>query len=187
MKYVNLDDYLELLLEPWDRVRTMWETHSRYLFREYCAVYHVLSESQFGNDRQQDDKDTVVHEVNKGVSTVDCLRRKLRLFQRREVSFQKKRDQTGESLLDNLNAGSGEQGTEHRLEEADLSLEDDPESTEKRIDRIIKRRVEAGMESLDGDPKLEPVVELISRSAFLEVMKVVCPAITANQVRFGLI
>jgi hypothetical protein len=102
------------------------------------------------------------------------------------VSFQKKRDQTGEIFLDTLNAGSGEQGVEHRLE-ADLSLEDDPESTEKRIDRIIKRRVEAGMESLDGDPKLEPVVELISRSAFLEVIKVVCPAMTANQVSFGFI
>lgn len=82
-KFIDLDEFIELLIEPWHTVRLTWEDHLRYMYHEHCIVYRVLSEAQFANDAGARDKDTIVSQLSKS-SAVECARRPLRLFQRRE-------------------------------------------------------------------------------------------------------
>ena len=77
----DLDIFVNILLEPWTNVRSIWEDHARYLFREHCAVHRILQEATFSNDEGVSATDTILVEVNK-VSASDCIRRPLRLFQK---------------------------------------------------------------------------------------------------------
>jgi hypothetical protein len=161
-KWVGLDEYLLLLLDSWDKVRAMWEEHARYLFHEYCGVFKVLAEATFANDRNLEERDTSVYEVPKS-SAAECMRRRLRMFMRTEVLFQKKKP-TDDS-------------------EQDATAFDEEETYESRMEHIIKRRQNAKLESMDGNPKLEPVVELMSRASFMRVLSIVCPKISDTEVR----
>lgn len=86
-KYIDIDDYIELMIEPWHTVRFTWEDHLAYMFHESCTVHRVLSEAQFANDGGMLDKDTIVSQLSKS-STADCARRRLRLFQKKESQDQ---------------------------------------------------------------------------------------------------
>jgi len=83
-KFIDLDEFIELLIEPWHTVRLMWEEHLRFVFHEHCTVHRVLSEAQFSNDSGLRDRDTIVSQLSKS-SVNDCPRRPLRLFQRKEA------------------------------------------------------------------------------------------------------
>ena len=82
-KYIDLDDFIELMIEPWHTVRLTWEEHLAFMFHENCTVHRVLSEAQFANDNGMRDKDTIVSQLSKA-SSADCTRRRLRLFQKQE-------------------------------------------------------------------------------------------------------
>jgi len=84
LKYIDLDDYVELLIEPWHTVRLTWEDHLSFTFHENCTVHRVLSEAQFANDAGMREKDTIVSQLSKSSAT-DCTRRRLRLFQKKEA------------------------------------------------------------------------------------------------------
>ena len=79
-KFVDVDEFIEMLIEPWHTVRTLWEEHIAYLFREHCLVYRVLSESVFANDNGVSNKDTLLSQLSKS-SAKDCMRRSMRIFQ----------------------------------------------------------------------------------------------------------
>lgn len=65
-------------------VRSNWEEHARYLFREFCSIFRVLQEATFANDEGVAACDTILAEVAKQHAT-DCTRRPLRLFQKSEA------------------------------------------------------------------------------------------------------
>jgi len=79
-KYVDVDEFIEILIEPWHNVRTSWEEHVSYLFREHCVVFRVLQEAAFANDNGIGDKDTLLSQLSKA-SAKDCTRRSVRAFQ----------------------------------------------------------------------------------------------------------
>jgi len=79
-KYVDVDEFIEILIEPWHNVRTSWEEHVAYLFREHCVVHRVLQEAAFANDNGVKDKDTLLSQLSKA-SAKDCARRSVRAFQ----------------------------------------------------------------------------------------------------------
>lgn len=79
-RYVDVDAFLELIMEPWSAVRSAWEEHARYLFKEHCGVYQVLQEASFANDEGVLCSDTVLSEIHRSTAA-DCFRRPLRLFQ----------------------------------------------------------------------------------------------------------
>ena len=83
-KYCDVDELIEMLIEPWHTVRLTWEEHVYYMFQQHCTVHRVLSEAQFGNDVGARDKDTILSQVAKAAAS-DCMRRSVRLFQRKEV------------------------------------------------------------------------------------------------------
>lgn len=72
---------MEALIEPWHIVRSIWEEHARFLFRDFCRVFRVLQEAVFANDEGIVASDTILVEVSKS-SASDCMRRSLRLFQK---------------------------------------------------------------------------------------------------------
>lgn len=82
-KYVDLDEFIDILLEPWHNVRTHWEDHARFLFHDGCSVHRILQEATFANDDGVQASDTILVEVHKA-SASDCIRRPLRLFQKTE-------------------------------------------------------------------------------------------------------
>lgn len=82
-KYIDLDNFIELMIEPWHTVRLGWEDHLHYVFHENCTVHRVLSEAQFANDAGVKERDTILSQLSKASAT-DCPRRPLRLFQRKE-------------------------------------------------------------------------------------------------------
>lgn len=84
-KYIDLDLFLETLIEPWHLVRWTWEEHGRFLFKQHCGVYRVLQEATFANDEGVQATDTVLAEMSRSV-TFDCIRRPLRLFQAEEAA-----------------------------------------------------------------------------------------------------
>ncbi len=85
-KYVDVDEVIEILIEPWHTVRIGWEDHIRYLFDEHCLVHRVLSEYQFATDIGAKCKDTTLSQLNKH-SAKECMRRPIRLFQK--LKYQK--------------------------------------------------------------------------------------------------
>jgi len=91
-KYVDVDNFIEILLDPWHTVRLNWEEHITYMFKEHCTVHRVLSESQFATDSGARDKDTILSQVNKS-SAHDCARRPVRYFQKLEIESKSKETQ----------------------------------------------------------------------------------------------
>jgi len=76
-RFVDLDAFLDIILEPWHNVRSTWEDHAIYLFRENCSVHRIIAESQFATDIGAKERDTMLMEVNKNASE-DCTRRPVR-------------------------------------------------------------------------------------------------------------
>jgi hypothetical protein len=72
--------FIEALIEPWHLVRSTWEDHAKFIFKEQCSTYRVLQEATFANDERTRATDTIVVEVQKK-SAWDCGRRALRIFQ----------------------------------------------------------------------------------------------------------
>lgn len=79
LKFVDLDRFLEVLIEPWHAVRRHWEEHAQHMFKERCNIYRVLQEAAFANDEGVKACDTILVEMNRA-GTMDCYRRPLRLF-----------------------------------------------------------------------------------------------------------
>ena len=76
-KYIDIDMFLDVLIDPWQQLRMNWEEHAHFLFDLHCNVYRVLSDVQFANDFGNKDRDSVLMQVNKQ-SANDCLRRPMR-------------------------------------------------------------------------------------------------------------
>eukprot|EP01038_Epipyxis_sp_PR26KG_P013380 gene13380-17942_t len=79
-KYVDVDRYIQVLMEPWQQVRINWEDHATHLFHEHCGIFRVLQEAQFANDEGQKTMDAILVQVNKNAA-YDCIRRPARIFQ----------------------------------------------------------------------------------------------------------
>ncbi len=84
-RYVDLDELIDILIEPWGNVRSNWEEHARYLFHDHSSVHRILQEATFASDEGVHCSDTILVEVHKA-SASDCIRRPLRLFQKTESS-----------------------------------------------------------------------------------------------------
>jgi hypothetical protein len=78
-RFVDVDLFIEILMEPWHTVRHNWEDHAKYLFHEHCSTHKVLQDATFANDDGLMATDSVLIEVGK-VSAKDCTRRPLRAF-----------------------------------------------------------------------------------------------------------
>ena len=76
-KYIDIDMFLDVLIDPWQQLRMNWEEHAHFLFDMHCNVYRVLSDVQFANDFGNKDRDSVLMQINKQ-SANDCLRRPIR-------------------------------------------------------------------------------------------------------------
>jgi hypothetical protein len=76
--------FIEALIEPWHLVRSTWEDHAKFIFKEQCSTYRVLQEATFANDEGARATDTIVVEVQKK-SAWDCGRRALRIFQQADM------------------------------------------------------------------------------------------------------
>ena len=50
MPVQDVDNLIDLLVDPWHTVRANWEDHARFLFHEYTGVHRVLQEATFAND-----------------------------------------------------------------------------------------------------------------------------------------
>jgi hypothetical protein len=46
----DVDNLIDLLIEPWRNVRANWEDHARFVFHEYAGVHRVLQEATFASD-----------------------------------------------------------------------------------------------------------------------------------------
>lgn len=130
-RYVNLDDFLEILMEPWTTIRLSWEDHARYLFHSNAHMYRVLSEAQFATDAGIKDRDAVAIQIAK-LPVNEYYRRPLRLFQ-----------------------AQGEIGPEV-----------DANESKKKGPAVPK----------------EPVVELITRKQFTQVLRMILPDISLELV-----
>ena len=51
VRYIDIHDYLEISVEQWKSVRSIWEDHLEFLFTHYCCVYHLLHPLIFYNDQ----------------------------------------------------------------------------------------------------------------------------------------
>lgn len=80
-RFVELDDLIEMMMEPWHQVRLSWEDHARHFFTEFCTVHKVLVEAQFATDMGTKDRDAILMHVHKNASE-GCTRRSVRFFQR---------------------------------------------------------------------------------------------------------
>lgn len=79
-KYIDVDELVDLMIEPWHSIRQNWEDHAKYLFQLHCNVYKVLSEAQFSNDTGAKNRDALLMQVQKSAAA-DCSRRSVRFFQ----------------------------------------------------------------------------------------------------------
>jgi hypothetical protein len=59
-RYVDVDTFIDILMEPWHTVRHNWEEHARFLFLEYCSVHKVLQDATFANDEGMRATDSVL-------------------------------------------------------------------------------------------------------------------------------
>ena len=64
-KYVDMDEFIEILIEPWQTVRLDWEEHVAFLFHEHCNIQRILGEAQFANDNGVNDRDSILSQLSK--------------------------------------------------------------------------------------------------------------------------
>lgn len=76
-RYVDIDQVIEVLMDPWQTVRLSWEEHLTFLFQQHCNIFRVISELQFATDGGIREKDVVLMQIHKK-SAADCMRRNLR-------------------------------------------------------------------------------------------------------------
>ena len=79
----DLDLFIETLIEPWNLVRSTWEDHARFLFKDHSNTFRVLQEALFANDEGVQASDSILVEVQKK-SAQDSPRRPLRNFQKQD-------------------------------------------------------------------------------------------------------
>lgn len=122
-RFVDVDSFIDILMEPWFNVRHNWEEHAKYLFLGHCSTHKVLQDATFATDDGVNATDTIVVEVQKS-STKDSARRPLRSF-------------TNPDFVDLPKGGN-----------------------------VIK----------------EPVVELMCRNTFIDVMLIINPTISHREI-----
>ena len=178
-KHINMDEFLMVLMDPWDQhVRRPWRDHMQFLFKQHCVCFKVIQEASFASDTVAWEKDAVLNEVS-SANAKECIRRPLR-------------------PLDAMVAVIAQQQKQHAA--ADAALLSDPESeapeniedaddaalgADSRIGVILRRRrqQEHAFAMLSrGDPKKGAVSELLTLRGFHQVVKMVNPTLTDTQV-----
>jgi len=135
-RFVDLDAFLDIILEPWHNVRSTWEDHAIYLFRENCSVHRVMAETQFANDIGARERDAMLMEVNKKASE-DCIRRPVRNI----LKPNRAAEESSNQIENKFNHGRGR-----------------------------------------GNPNKEPVVELVTKKIFTEVIHFINPDVTIDEI-----
>jgi len=79
LHFIELDDFMAIVMIQWSIVRDQWEDHLKYLFRHHCSLYKVQNELQFSNDINMTDRDIVISQVVRE-NIVEFIRRPARVF-----------------------------------------------------------------------------------------------------------
>jgi hypothetical protein len=137
-KNIDVDHYINALIEPWRSVRLNWEEHARYLFHQHCCVYRVLQEVEFANDEgKYDASDALLVEIQKSTATNDCTRRAVRTFQQ---NFD---DNNNNSNSNNANDKKNENKKADGSDEKNKKIKDDKQkqNEQKRKNEINKSNI----------------------------------------------
>lgn len=60
-RYIDVDVFLLLIVDAWRSIRVHWEDHAKYLFKEHCGAFTILSELQYANDQGNIIINIIVH------------------------------------------------------------------------------------------------------------------------------
>ena len=138
-KFVDVDEFIEILIEPWHTVRFGWEDHIWYLFDEHCLVHRILSEYQFASDTGARSKDTTLSQLNKS-SAKECTRRPMRLFQR--LKFQKSGEDASHKGAGNVQQKEPVCETLNRKVFINVVMLINPNITNQEADKMFDEAVE---------------------------------------------
>jgi hypothetical protein len=86
---VNIDDFLDIMMEPWTTIRLTWEEHSKFIFSYFCTHYRVIAEAQFANDQGMRDRETILAQASTKLGPTEVYRRPVRLFTKTIAEFEK--------------------------------------------------------------------------------------------------
>lgn len=156
-RYIDIDKFIDVLIEPWHAVRHLWEEHANFIFEQYCQVYKVLSEVHFADDQGGKDRDTILVQLHKA-STSDCMRRPMRLIA--TVATGAASSKAAADREDHHHAGDGRE--KPREQQSDSVFRPPPSG-------IV-------------NPNKEPVCEVMNRNIFYNVMETLVPGIKSSEV-----
>lgn len=133
-KYIDVDEFINVLIEPWHTVRLHWEEHAHYLFEMHCTVQKVIAELQFANDYGSSERDTILMQIQKS-SANDCMRRNMR-----NISV------TPKDADDDNGAGGGGKKKKKKDDQNDLGLRKPPSGTAPNLNKepvceVLNRKV----------------------------------------------
>eukprot|EP01039_Chlorochromonas_danica_P000143 gene142-151_t len=154
-RYIDVDQFVEMLIDPWNNVRCNWEEHARYLFRAHSTVYRVLQEATFANDEGRLATDTILVEIQKQ-SAQDCIRRPIRLFQKTDVVTNENNNRDGEAAPSNSNNNNNNNNnTNHKT----------------------------NSNNGGGNPNKEAVAEAMGRNKFIDVLRIINPTMPIQEIQ----
>jgi hypothetical protein len=181
-KYISVDEFLMVLLDPWDQhVRRPWRDHMQFLFKQHCVCFKLIQEATFASDQQTAawDKDAVLNEVS-AANAKECIRRPLRPFDGMVAAIAQQHKQQAAAAAAAEFAESDFDGREKVEDDDDAAL-----GADSRIGFILRRRRQQedafAMLSM-GDPKKGAVCELLTKRGFEQVLNMINPSLTSTQV-----
>ena len=180
-KHINMDEFLMVLMDPWDQhVRRPWRDHMQFLFKQHCVCFKVIQEASFASDTVAWEKDAVLNEIT-SAHAKECIRRPLRPFDAMVAVIaqqQKQHAAADAALLSDPESETTPENIEDAADDAALGAD-------SRIAVILRRRrqQEHAFAMLSrGDPKKGAVSELLTLRGFHQVVKMINPTLTDTQI-----
>lgn len=170
--FVNLDDFIELSMEQWSLIKSIWEEHLNFLFNMHSSVFQVISEVRFQNDSGRKDKDVqLIHIAQK--DSVHGSFRPLRSITGLERPAQPPQQQIP--------------STQHEFSRQVTRMDSMPTPTPSLNYTHDKKALSMAEElqlqlQIANNAQKDSFCKLLTKRSFQSLFKVVCPNLTPNEI-----
>jgi hypothetical protein len=194
--HVDFDDFLEITMEQWLFVKTIWVEHLACLYHYNSSIFRVISEAQFATDTGNPDRDTVLAQMIRdpsnplgtrparlfaeaAMTAAAAASKRASLYERNQLEFQRFKDE-GVNLSRNKTqkkvsappdgGGGDDEG------EGDLPI------MTKKSDKEEKGKKEGAGDSVQSGAMKESVVDLMSKKSFVSALRNLKPDLGTSEV-----
>jgi len=200
--HIDFDDFMEVSMEQWMVVKSIWQEHMSCLYRFNSNIFRVISEATFANDRGNPDKDTVLVQMIRDPTVVwhtrpvrlfvDCSHAAAAAAASKAAIYEKNQREARKLAEDAASSGYRKRAHSQRKSLTQQQQQQQSASEDAMADAAIAAALAAGAESLkkesentgeqSGGGHKESVVDLMSKKHFTMALKYLRPDLKLDEV-----